>query len=236
MKPNENQKPTFPEMVYQILEDSAREGTENIVAWDDNGTSFHIQKPREFNDAILPRYSRKKTKFRSFQRQLNIYGFKMTKKSGTYRHELFRRGDFRAIFQIRPRSTLKRKTNDRDENDDEVKSSGCGSSSSSSNMPLTPSLVHSDDEGQRSTLMNPPLLRRISLEEVEPIVGRISSSCSDEDAGDPIPFGCALHVATFGENHSICSMVPEVVTFDLFDVDIEGISYCTCSGCGRCFD
>lgn len=159
----------------------------------------------------------------------------MTKKSGTYRHGLFRRGDFRAIFQIRPRSALKKKTNDRDENDDEVKSSG-GGSSSSSNMPLTPPLVHSDDEGQPSTLMNPPLLRSISLEGVEPIAERISSTFSDEDAGDPIPFGSALRVATFGENHSMCSMVPEVVTFDLFDVDIEGISYCTCSGCGRCFD
>lgn len=230
-------KPTFPEMVYQILQDSAIEGTEDAVAWTDNGTSFHIHKPREFNDNILPKYSRKKTKFRSFQRQLNIYGFKMAKKSGVYRHELFRRGDVHSMFQIRPRSTLKKKTNERDgkENENEVKSSV------SLNAIPTPPLMPINDEGNRlltnptSFVCPPPLLRSISLEKLEPEAERNPSICSSEDAGGAMPFvGVPIHVASLGQNHVICSTVPGGACFDLFD-DMEGINYCNCNGCGCCF-
>lgn len=93
---------TFPQTLHQILEDSINAGTEGIVAWEDDGASFHIFQPQAFNDLILPRYYKKRTKFRSFQRQLNIYGFKMSKKSGVYQHPLFHRGDLQSVGRIRP--------------------------------------------------------------------------------------------------------------------------------------
>lgn len=137
------QRPSFPLMLYQILEDSEKQKTQAIVAWKDNGTSFHIYDPRAFNENILPRYSKKKTKtkFRSFQRQLNIYGFKMAKKSGVYRHKLFRRGDLNSISRIRPRPNgPKKRLNHQDENDDKIEST---------KFPNVkpPSLVSMDDEG-----------------------------------------------------------------------------------------
>mmetsp|Transcript_21375 Transcript_21375/g.59443 ORF Transcript_21375/g.59443 Transcript_21375/m.59443 type:complete len:254 (+) Transcript_21375:556-1317(+) len=101
---------TFPQMLYQILEDSAEAGTDDIIAWDEDGASFHIVKPEAFNDSILPKYTKKRTKFRSFQRQLNIYGFRMTKRPCVvYHHELFQRGDMVSINRIRP-TPLKKKT------------------------------------------------------------------------------------------------------------------------------
>ena len=102
-------------MVFKMLDDSEQEGTENIIGWEDDGTSFHTHKPKLFIDTILPKYSRKKTLFRSFQRQLNIYGFKMTKKSGVYYHVLFRRDAPQNINEIRPRTQTKKKTNEQDE-------------------------------------------------------------------------------------------------------------------------
>lgn len=136
-------KPSFPLMLHQILEDSANGLNPNVVGWEDDGASFHIFEPHVFKDVILPKYSKKKTKikFRSFQRQLNIYGFKMTKKSGVYRHRLFRRGQIDTIAGIRPRPNGPKKSGrNQNDDDDESKSSNCPHL-------VTPSIGNCDDEG-----------------------------------------------------------------------------------------
>jgi len=218
-KKSKQPKPTFPEMVYQILEDSAREGTENIVAWELDGSAFIIHKPKVFNDTILPKYSRKRTKFRSFQRQLNIYGFKMTKKSGVYRHELFRRGDLHNITQIRPRTQGKKKTSDRDESDSE----STRIRTNSVDMPLTPSYGVSDDNESKNEINSansPPLLRSISLDQVDDEQSLNTNSEKESPSR-----------AIVEDDHCFCSTVGEDFNFDLFD-DLEGITFCDCNGCG----
>jgi hypothetical protein len=79
-----------------LLEDSAREGNESIVSFQPHGKAFRIHKPKEFAGAVLPRYFGE-TKYRSFQRQLAIYGFERIKDkncvdNGAYFHELFIKG------------------------------------------------------------------------------------------------------------------------------------------------
>lgn len=86
----------FPFKLHSILENSEASGQEAIISWLPSGKAFKIHKPKEFADAIMPQYFNQ-TKYRSFQRQLYIYGFDRIKDKasddyGAYFHELFVRG------------------------------------------------------------------------------------------------------------------------------------------------
>lgn len=86
----------FPFKLHSILESSGTSGQENIISWLPSGKAFKIHKPKEFADVIMPQYFNQ-TKYRSFQRQLYIYGFdrikdKSSEDYGAYFHELFIRG------------------------------------------------------------------------------------------------------------------------------------------------
>ena len=74
----------------------AREGKDDIITWLPHGKAFRILKPKELAEEILPEYFNR-IQYKSFIRQLNIYGFKRVddKKSpdrGAYRHSMFERG------------------------------------------------------------------------------------------------------------------------------------------------
>jgi hypothetical protein len=231
-------------MVHQILEDAAREGHDSIVGWEKDGSSFHINEPHLFNDTILPRYSNKKTKFRSFQRQLNIYGFKMTKKSGVYRHQLFRRGHMQSIRRIRPRATPSKK---RDYPDGSEKKTKRRSTYVPSALRLGDQ-VDDGDEFQTNSprecneLVTTPLLRSISMEngELEEAAQQVTNDGDDHgmwlcsigfDEDPAICSGCSngACAAPLEQNHISCP-----TTFDLFD-DMDGITLCSCNGLGCCF-
>lgn len=86
----------FPFKLHSILESSGKSGQESIISWLPSGKAFKIHKPKEFADVIMPQYFNQ-TKYRSFQRQLYIYGFDRVKDKssddyGAYFHELFIRG------------------------------------------------------------------------------------------------------------------------------------------------
>jgi len=86
----------FPFKLHSILENSGASGQEEIISWLPSGKVFKIHKPKEFADVIMPQYFNQ-TKYRSFQRQLYIYGFDRIKDKasddyGAYFHELFIRG------------------------------------------------------------------------------------------------------------------------------------------------
>jgi hypothetical protein len=90
-----------------MLNDVARDGNDThstAVSWLPNGKAFRIHKPTEFAQFILPRYF-DKTKYKSFKRQLNIYGFqRVTDKNSpdfdAYHHTLFQRGMNHLCFNM----------------------------------------------------------------------------------------------------------------------------------------
>jgi hypothetical protein len=86
---------TFPVKLHQMVEDAEQNDFSDIVSWNNVGSSFKVHKPTEFSDKILPAYF-KQIKYKSFQRQLNLYGFVRTHQGchrGSYSHKLFRRGE-----------------------------------------------------------------------------------------------------------------------------------------------
>jgi hypothetical protein len=81
----------FPERLFHML---TEEKFPDVVAWAPHGRAFHIKHSKEFELHVLPKYFNQ-TKYRSFQRQLNLYGFRRLHQDldrGAYYHELFLKG------------------------------------------------------------------------------------------------------------------------------------------------
>jgi hypothetical protein len=73
-EPQANVKPFFPYTLYMLLENAERDGYESIVSWRPCGKAFKVIKRAEFMNQVLPRYFNQ-TKYKSFVRQLNLWGF-----------------------------------------------------------------------------------------------------------------------------------------------------------------
>lgn len=65
----------FPSKLHRMLEAVEREGLGEVVSFFSHGRAFAIHKPRRFVMEIMPRFFRQ-TRLTSFQRQLNLYGFR----------------------------------------------------------------------------------------------------------------------------------------------------------------
>jgi hypothetical protein len=81
----------------------------DIVSWLPHGMAFRIHKPKAFAEHVMPKYFNK-TKYRSFQRQLQIYGFRRVKdknssENGAYYHKAFVRGQKSLCLQMTPSSS-----------------------------------------------------------------------------------------------------------------------------------
>jgi hypothetical protein len=100
---NQYTKFAFPFKLHSILENTENNDDNNndgnwssIISWLPSGKAFKVHKPKEFATEIMPEYF-SQTKYRSFQRQLHIYGFdrikdKCSEDYGAYYHQLFIRG------------------------------------------------------------------------------------------------------------------------------------------------
>jgi len=87
-----------------------------VASWSDNGETFVVKQPNVFETKIIPQFF-KHSKFSSFVRQLNFYGFRKIKFSDTikidakleaetanfwrFRHENFLRGKPELLVEIR---------------------------------------------------------------------------------------------------------------------------------------
>jgi hypothetical protein len=85
----------FPEKLHEMLNamDQDRESRQ-VVSWLPHGRAFLVHRPKEFTHDVMPRFFRQ-TKLTSFQRQLNLYGFRRITQgtdAGAYYHEMFLRG------------------------------------------------------------------------------------------------------------------------------------------------
>jgi hypothetical protein len=82
----------FPWKLHAMLDNAAEiKGFSSIVSWLPDSNSFKVHDQAAFVSRILPLYF-KQTHYRSFQRQLNIWGFERITKNGAgqggYRHDL----------------------------------------------------------------------------------------------------------------------------------------------------
>jgi hypothetical protein len=74
-----------------MLGDAAKIGHGSIVSWQPHGMSFRVHQPEVFTRTVMSRYF-KQTKYKSFLRQLHIYGFHRIAKGrdrGAYIHSMF---------------------------------------------------------------------------------------------------------------------------------------------------
>jgi hypothetical protein len=64
----------FPRKLHALLEEAEEKGFQDLICWQSGGKSFQVLNHVHFEKTIMPKYF-KQTKFKSFLRQLNIYGF-----------------------------------------------------------------------------------------------------------------------------------------------------------------
>ena len=88
-KPNQ-----FPWKLYDMLQTAEKRNEEHIISWINDGKAFKVHD----RDLFIEEYMKKmfnQTKFKSFQRQLNLWGFERVQNGpdkGSYFHPLFVRG------------------------------------------------------------------------------------------------------------------------------------------------
>lgn len=63
----------FPLKLHRLLEAVEHQAQAEILSWDPDGRSFTIFQPKAFAESIMGQYFRQ-TKYKSFQRQMNLYG------------------------------------------------------------------------------------------------------------------------------------------------------------------
>ena len=84
----------FPWRLHELLEDAETKGFSNVVAWQPCGRAFKVYDHVTFANTIMSSYFNQ-SQYKSFQRQLNIYGFirmKAGEYKGAYQHDSFIRG------------------------------------------------------------------------------------------------------------------------------------------------
>lgn len=84
----------FPEKLHRMLDEAEKDGKTDVVSFYSHGRAFTVHDMDRFTEEIMPKYF-KQTKWNSFARQLNLYGFiRITSgpDAGGYYHELFLKG------------------------------------------------------------------------------------------------------------------------------------------------
>ena len=81
-----SKKLRFPFQLFKLLQDAKDKGFDDVIAWIPGGSVFKVFDLPWFETYILPGYFNM-SKYKSFQRQLNLYGFrKVYKGPGKGKH------------------------------------------------------------------------------------------------------------------------------------------------------
>ncbi|VEU45168.1 unnamed protein product [Pseudo-nitzschia multistriata] len=84
----------FPWKLYDMLHTAEKRNEEHIISWIRDGKAFKVHKRDQFIEEYMKKIFNQ-TKFKSFQRQLNLWGFQRVQigpDKGSYFHPLFVRG------------------------------------------------------------------------------------------------------------------------------------------------
>eukprot|EP00984_Skeletonema_dohrnii_P011056 scaffold4390_cov71-Skeletonema_dohrnii-CCMP3373.AAC.10 len=94
------QQITFPHKLYEMLEYACDSEINSACSWSADGSAFAISNRNVMMEELVPMFFRQ-TKFRSFTRQLNLWGFVRT--GTTWRHtcDLFHREKKHLLKQMR---------------------------------------------------------------------------------------------------------------------------------------
>jgi HSF-type DNA-binding len=90
---NPRRPPRFPEKLFEMLDRAEAEGLANTISWQPHGRCFIVWRVQEFT-SLLPTWMPGMTRWKSFQKQLNLWGFRRLTKGrdlGGYFHEYFLR-------------------------------------------------------------------------------------------------------------------------------------------------
>uniref|UniRef100_A0A7S2V6P5 HSF-type DNA-binding domain-containing protein n=1 Tax=Fibrocapsa japonica TaxID=94617 RepID=A0A7S2V6P5_9STRA len=132
----------FPQKLMELLNSES----DCAVGWAEHGRCFFIRNAKLFADEILPRYFRH-GKYSSFQRQLNLYGFRRVFKgpdSGAYYHPHFIRDQPSLVAHI--------KRSGRNSNNNSSSSSSNNNHKHSTNNSIR---VHASQLFGRTAVQNP---------------------------------------------------------------------------------
>jgi HSF-type DNA-binding len=97
-----SQQIPFPFKLHEMLSDAFKDGYETIVSWQPHGKAFRVHNTKEFTETIMQRYFHQ-THYKSFQRQLHIYGFHRISSGldrGSYHHPMFVKGKEMASLRM----------------------------------------------------------------------------------------------------------------------------------------
>lgn len=95
----------FPRRLYKMLqcESSQSDSQDKLIEWSHSGKAFRISDVSRFSNEILSKYFRT-SKFSSFQRNLNLYGFSKVRHgvdTDMYAHPSFLRGRSDLLSQLK---------------------------------------------------------------------------------------------------------------------------------------
>jgi hypothetical protein len=104
----------FPWKLHEMLDNAEKEGFDSVVSWlPGNDNAFRVHDIYAFVDTVMTRYFNQ-TKYKSFQRQLNLWGFRRVSTGpgrGGYSHSCFIRDQPTLCIHIR-RQKIKGKQHD----------------------------------------------------------------------------------------------------------------------------
>jgi hypothetical protein len=85
----------FPWKLHELLEETDK-GHSSVVSWLPGGKAFKVHKKDDFCNELMPAFFNS-SKYKTFQRSLNLWGFKCvtrgTDKGACYYHQFFVRGN-----------------------------------------------------------------------------------------------------------------------------------------------